>query len=173
MTGKMSRNLVVDANIAKAAGQAVHPISSSCRSVLEEIRRVCHHVVMDNRLSKEWKKHQSMYAKMWLASMISKRKVNRIPSGDLPSLAMEIEESDIATHHIRAAKKDIHIVELALKTDRLILSMDERAKLAFSEVARTSRKIRKLNWVNPIDDNVISWIREGARSSSEYELFQG
>ena len=40
------RLVVVDASVVGSAGETDHPVSSSCRSCLEEIRLICHRVVL-------------------------------------------------------------------------------------------------------------------------------
>jgi hypothetical protein len=70
---KHSKRIVVDASVARSAGQSQHPTSSACRDVLDSMLSICHRVVFTQAILDEWAAHQSRYAVQWLAAMKSKR----------------------------------------------------------------------------------------------------
>ncbi|MEW6219041.1 MAG: hypothetical protein AB1634_05820 [Thermodesulfobacteriota bacterium] len=118
MSGKMSRAIVIDASVARAAGSAEHPVSTACRDFLIQILRICHRVVMTVEIAEEWKKHQSGFALRWRAAMESKRKVVRPSVAELPSgLREQAEALPLPPRRMSALLKDLHLVEAALATD--------------------------------------------------------
>ena len=75
--GKIPSGLVIDASIARAAGRTDHPISKACRDFLEDVLKICHHVVLTKETSEEWKRHQSKFTLLWRSSMFARKKVER------------------------------------------------------------------------------------------------
>ena len=71
-----SRVLVIDASIARAAGDTSnHPTSRNCCDFLQAVLKVCHRMAMTDPLREEWNKHQSRFARTWRVSMMARRKV--------------------------------------------------------------------------------------------------
>ncbi len=58
---KHSRLLVVDASVARSAGETENPVSSCCRNALFAILTICHHVVMTEAIQSEWNRHMSRF----------------------------------------------------------------------------------------------------------------
>src|SRR5437867_10648595 len=110
MPKKASAELVVDASVARAAGETEHPVSTACRWFLEEMRKVCHRIVMTDAISQEWKKHRSNFAYRWLSSMTAKRKVVRVDSEENPALRQAICSLQLREKERDAILKDIHLV---------------------------------------------------------------
>ena len=64
MRARDSKRLVIDADVAQAAGSetATHPRARHCRDFLDEVLTLSHRVVMTERINNEWKNHQSRFA---------------------------------------------------------------------------------------------------------------
>jgi hypothetical protein len=77
MADKVSKRLVIDASVARAAGgeDATYPISVYCRDFLEAVLDLSHRVVMTPDIRDEWNKHQSRYACIWRRQMVAKKKL--------------------------------------------------------------------------------------------------
>jgi hypothetical protein len=76
-----SRLLVVDASIARAAGDvSTHPTSRRCCDFLLAVREICHQIVMIAPIQHEWDKHQSRFARTWRLSMLAKKKLKILES---------------------------------------------------------------------------------------------
>jgi hypothetical protein len=60
--------------------------------------------------------------------------------------------------------KDIALVEAALETDKIIISLDENARHAFSELAQQIPELRTIVWINPANpsEQAIAWLQQGA-----------
>jgi hypothetical protein len=156
----VSRRLVIDTSVASAAGAAMHDDSRRCREFLQAVLQISHRAAMTPLLRNEWKRHQSLFAARWLAEMTSKRKVDGI--ADIPHEALR-EEAPAR----KSVQKDLYLVEAALTTDKIAISLDE---LARTELALPSTA--EVMWVNPVKEggHVIYWLRNGAEPVEEWKL---
>jgi len=58
-----SRVLVIDASIARAAGDvSMHPTSRNCRDFLQAVLDTCHRMALTTPIKEEWNRHQSRFA---------------------------------------------------------------------------------------------------------------
>ncbi len=157
-----SRRLVIDASVASAAGQTMAPASRRCREFLQAVLRISHHATMTPLLREEWKSHQSLFAKAWLAEMTSKAKVEAVADVQNEQLRAEAPAT-------RSAQKDLHLIEAALVTDRIVISLDDTARVELSVPAAA-----EVMWVHPVDEggHVIYWLNKGAGPVDEWKLGQ-
>jgi hypothetical protein len=184
MKAKQSKRLVIDASVARACGgpQAIHPTSMHCRDFLERVLNICHQVVMTSDIRDEWDKHQSRSALTWRRSMVSKRKL--IPLKDLPldrMLWKDLEDSAITDKHRQQIVKDICLLEAALATDKIVISLDDNtARKYFSQAAQQIQSLKDslkdIVWVNPDDrseqEQPIFWLEKGAPHEENRTLGQ-
>jgi hypothetical protein len=150
----------VDASLASAAGQTQAPNSFRSREFLAEVLRISHQVVMTAELTAEWDRHQSLFAARWRAEMRTRDKVVDIivpPNEDVRS---QVRMS-------KAVQKDLHLVEAALATDKIVVSLDDRAsrQLCVNET-------RDVVWVNAVSEggHAIYWLRNGAPPVEAWKL---
>jgi hypothetical protein len=173
MKAKQSKRLVIDASVARACGgpQAIHPTSMHCRDFLESVLNICHQVVMTSEIRNEWDKHQSRFALEWRKNMVAKRKL--IPLKDLPldqMLWKELEDSATTDKHRQQIVKDICLLEAALATDKIVISLDDNtARKYFSQAAQQIQSLqdslKDIIWVNPDhveQEQPIAWLTKGA-----------
>jgi hypothetical protein len=167
---KKGRRLVIDASVAMSAGRrtAADPVSKDCRSFLEKMRQETrHHVVLPPPLRKEWDKHMSPFASTWLVAMAARGRVISEDIGSNTTRQREIE-SAAATKltQVKALRKDFHLIETALATDRIVVSRDETVRRLFKAAAPRVVAIQKVVWVNPAApaENAIEWLLKGAPS---------
>ncbi|HEX2568255.1 MAG TPA: hypothetical protein VH877_01770 [Polyangia bacterium] len=164
---RTSRDVVVDASVARAAGSkgAEFPTSKYCREVLETILHVCHHVVMGEALREEWKRNESQSSRVFLREMYGRGKViqehEAVP--EAPRIRRTIErlcEEDEA----EAILKDFHLLEAAWASDELILSLDEKARRLLVPLVERLPRLGRLTWVNPAQEGAgtIDWLIQGA-----------
>lgn len=174
MIKKKSKILVIDASIARAAGQrdSVNPIAMATRDILNNILNICHKIAMDNNIRKEWDNHQSLFARKWLATMKAKKKMIVCKEIQSDKLASDISKR-ITGKKENIVQKDLHLIEAALATDKIIISLDNKTKDILSEISANIQALRSICWVNPISVNtvkVISWLENGAKSDGEWNL---
>lgn len=172
MPGKTSTALVIDASIARAAGETEHPVSSACRSFLQEVLVICHRVVLTPEISAEWKRHRSRFAYGWLASMWARKKVVRTDPVENAGLRQTIHSLELTDSVREAILKDIHLVEAAFATDQVVASLDETARRHFRQITEHAESLKTLVWVNPAkdDEHAADWLRQGAKADEERKL---
>ncbi len=171
MTQQRLRRLVIDADVAHSAGESEHPISSACRRFLETVLRVGHYVVMTEAIQEEWRRHISKYSKRWRRRMYGRKLVIRIEVDEDETLRGRI---DAAVHwdQREAVDKDVHLIEAAIATDRLVTSRDKEAREAFGNASDNVGELRQIVWVNPTqaDEKPIDWLRNGAKTEAHRQL---
>ena len=143
-------SVIIDADIARSSGASEPPVSSGSRALLDSVSKNGHKAAMCPTLMAEWNKHRSLFARRWLSSMIAKRKVDFIKPE-----AITIDSIDrhlINEKSIAIAKKDVHLIDAALATDRVIASNDDIARNVFCELSRNCGNIRTIKWFNAITD---------------------
>jgi len=113
----MSRRIVVDASVARSAGETSHPDSVLCREFLLAILKICHRVVLTPEIEREWRRHASRFSLRWLASMRSRRKV--VDVSPTITLASLLDGSrDLAGRRLDAVEKDCLLVDAAPRLRR-------------------------------------------------------
>jgi hypothetical protein len=153
-----SRRLVIDASVASAAGETLH--SRRCREFLRAVLKICHRIVLTPTLTAEWNKHQSQFARTWRAEMLSLGKVVNIE--EIPN---ERVRSQVPKR--RAVQKDLHLIEAAIATDNVVVSLDDRAHADFRVEAAAN-----ITWVNALDagGHAAYWLRKGAKPVKRWKL---
>lgn len=167
MAAKGSKRLVIDASVARAAGRenAIDPTSVYCRDFLKAVRTICHQIVMTQEIGEEWQRHQSSFARQWLLSMAARRKVYRLGDvldNDLRGRIERVASSERATEAIR---KDLHLIEAAMATDRVVISLDDTARGLFAMTAQGVGELRHVAWVDPnrAEEQPILWLENAAK----------
>ena len=171
MTKKHSRRLVIDADVARSAGTSEDRVSVACRRFLETVRDVRYRVVMTKAIRHEWDCHRSGLSAEWLAQMQANRRVCSHDAEDYEDLRGRIAAS-VSDNRQQAAAKDVHLIEAALGTDRLVASRDERARRIFRCASESVHELKPIVWVNPTlpADDPIGWLRNGAPSEAHRQL---
>jgi hypothetical protein len=160
-----SRVLVIDASIARAAGDvSMHPTSHDCRVFLQAVLKVCHRMVMTDPIREEWKRHQSRFARQWRTSMMARRKVEFVEVASHLSLERRITrvESDAAIAAVM--EKDRRLIEAALVTEQRVISLDDRMRKHLQDHLSKLPEVHSICWVNPstADEQAIAWLESGA-----------
>lgn len=145
-----AKDVVIDADIARSAGTTEHPVSKNSRTVLHVIIKSDMSIVFCPILLEEWKKHRSKFAALWLSSMIARKKFLLISPKSVVSV--DIESSDIDEDRKTIARKDAHVVDIAINSSNLILSNDTAARNVFCSLALQTTSLSQLNWIIPRHD---------------------
>ncbi len=170
-----SKRLVIDASVARAAGDegATYPKSVHCRDFLQAGLKICHQVVMTPAIKAEWDKHQSKFALTWRRQMVAKKKWNYLEISINDSLWTEIESiaAHVGNKRIAEMTKDLCLIEAALATDKIVISLDDNtARKFFSEASVKIDELKDIVWVNPDkieEERPIEWLRNGAKAESD------
>jgi hypothetical protein len=167
------KRLVIDTDIARSSGNKQEGSSKCCRELLDEILlNTNHKVVSTEAIREEWHKHRSNFARMWLVSMIARKRVCRIEAPPDEELRAKVAVSTTSESEQKAMLKDVHLVEAACKADRIVLSMDEKVRKCFHEAALDIGILKLIVWVNPSRDEEtpLVWLRDGAELQKERML---
>lgn len=144
----MSRLLVVDTNVIRAAGISEKPISKASREVLFAIRDICHRVTYTESLRQEWKKHSSLLSRLWMGSMAAKKKPVKIGS----EIKIALPQDELSEKDYDAISKDLHILQTALAADKIIITLETKLQEALAKTQKTKRILNSIKWINPLND---------------------
>lgn len=174
MTDKVSKRLVIDASVARAAGgeDATYPISVYCRDFLQAVLDISHRVVMTPDIRDEWNKHQSKSARIWLRRMVAKKKLCPCDLGVDDDLWRQIEAIAESNKERDIMVKDLRLVEAAIATDRTVISLDNQVRKRFASSAVQVDALKDIIWVNPsqIEEKPLDWLHNGAEPEIERSL---
>ena len=144
-----SRLVVVDTSVVRAAGETNHPVSSACRGCLKAILTICHRVAQTDPVREEWTRHMSKFSRKWKTAMVARRKLPTVTPAPL-SLRWEAY-SDTAK---AAIEKDRGLIEAALVTDCIIITLDGCLQDALKERPDGQELLRRIQWINPRNNGV-------------------
>ena len=174
MPAKVSRRLVIDASVVQSSGgeDAVYPLPKQCRDFLKDTLSCGHRVVLPPPVNAEWKKHESRFARKWLASMFAHRKVVLDDVAEDPALRDAIERSTKSERDRVAMVKDAHLIEAAQVSDSTVVSLDETVRRLFSAASKSVRSLRPVVWANPGHqaEKCSAWLADGAPPEGHRQL---
>lgn len=161
-----SKCLVIDTDIASAATErdTDDRRSKDCRVFLLAVRETKHKVVSTEAIREEWHRHQSRFTRAWLVSMMARKKVCFINAPANDGLRLKVERFATTENKYKAMLKDIHLIEAAFRTDRIVISMDGTVRHYFHEITHRIHALKLIAWVNPInrEETPIDWLTNGA-----------
>jgi hypothetical protein len=172
MPPKSSRRLVIDASIARSAGESSDLRAKASREILTCVLKVSHRIVMTSGIVAEWNKHRSRFSSTWLVKMRSLRKIDTLDLIEDTGLRERIQDVASEVAIIQAMLKDIHLIEAALATDRIVLSLDETVRGHFSRATLVIDDLRLVVWVNPVikRERAVAWLEKGANPDASRRL---
>lgn len=174
MSRKYSTRLVIDTDVAQAAGNknSVHPTGQRCRDFLMAVRDNHLLFVMTPEIKKEWNKHQSNFARKWRRSMISRKQFCNINPASYQTLLDRLEDDSVSKNQMAAMKKDWHVVEAALETDRTVASKESIVRELFAKACGRVAELQAIVWVNPDqpEEGPIEWLERGAPPDEHRKL---
>jgi hypothetical protein len=170
-----SKRLVVDVDLLVQCGKrekAPDPRMKSCRRFLVAVRDICHHVAFNESLFSEWKRHKTSWASKWLTQMMARRKFEKLEDNPDSEISAAIIRVVTDRNTIAKMQKDQHLLEIALATDKRIISLNDKERFHFSKCCDEIKNINTLIWVNPTcnPQEVIAWLENGAEYKAEYTL---
>jgi hypothetical protein len=126
-------------------------------------------MVLTPPLIDEWRRHQSKFTREWRKSMHARRKIRTLDAQENAGLRERIlgPGVDEALRQIRL--KDLPLIEAALRTDKIVASLDEEARQSFQ-----LQELNVIIWVNPARaaHRMRPWLEEGAPPVDEWKLGQ-
>lgn len=156
------RCLVIDTNIARSAGTSEAPLSKICRGILDSIKNSGHKLVLTTSQKQEWDRHKSNYAKLWLTQMISRKQYCFLKSEPDTGFIDNLYKLDCGSKQRQEMLKDIFLLELALATDRIVLSSDDAMYNYLCKFGVIIGLNQEIVWANPKSFAFELWLAQGA-----------
>ena len=160
--------MVVDASVARSAGLGrpdAGPPSPQAVAALDAVRDGGHQVVSSPALEQEWDRHARDYALRWLGNMVARKRYVYIRDTWAEEAALLERAADLAPSKREAVAKDVHLVGLAMLTDRRVLSLDDQQARLLQDLPDLPRQVHALHWVSPRDPRAVPWLLEGAHDA--------
>ena len=173
MIGPQGTALVVDTCVVRSSGDG-SARARSCRNFLQAIKDHGHCLVLTKPIDEEWRRHMSKYARKWLISMYSSRRVIRCVPQVRQDFRAGIKKQCTCPWENAAAEKDTKLIEAAREADQRIASVDARAREFFARVSIVIEEIRHIIWVNPEvqSQELVDWLKSGAHTKPELALYR-
>jgi len=131
-----------------------------------------HRLVWTKEISREWRKHASRFSRTWRTTMIQKDLV--VDAGDPrdPDLETAIDEAAEFEGRRVEMQKDRHLIVAALRTERRIISLNEKDRERFARICDQVTQIQRIVWVNPrlANEDCSEWLKRGASSDEHRRL---
>lgn len=159
------KRIVIDASVLRAAGgeNAIHPTSKHCRDVLYAVLTICHKAVLSDALREEWDAHQSKFAKIWRSSMQKRKKIIPLPVAEKLGIRNQVlDRHQASERNQEAALKDFHLIEAAIDTDRIVVSLDDTVRRIFAEACAGEDGLSQIIWVHLDESDILRWLESGA-----------
>jgi hypothetical protein len=136
------------------------------------MRGAGHRLAFSPAIQAEWLKHMSGFSTLWLASMVSLRKVQLVAVDAHEEFREAVDEQSPNDGVKRAVIKDAHLVETAIASDKRVVSLDDTVRGHLARLATHCTLIKPLLWVNPDheDEEVIGWLTSGAPNELKRQL---
>ncbi len=168
------KRLVIDASVAHAAGGRENPTSKRCTDFLEAVRQGDYRLVMTPDIFVEWQKHEAFFASTWLKSMVARKRVAFFKADDVRNDALrdQIDKLAASDRDQREMAKDVHLLEAAIITDRIISSLNTKDRDRFKSICAKVVQIANVVWVNPDaeQEGCIDWLMSGAPPDKHRQL---
>lgn len=174
MSKVASRQLVIDADVARAAGNSPDATGASkaCRDFLQTVLDVCHHAVWTPAIADEWKRHASRFSRKWRVQMAARRKLDECAPKAVPGLEERVLSANPSGLNPESIRKDLHLVYAALQTAGPVASRDGAIRRRLAIAVPKAPELRALMWVDPANADVraIEWLGRGAPLEEERML---
>ncbi len=166
------KTMVIDASIANAASEKLQQISKNCSNFLIVFRKNKYKMALSKKISKEWRDHQTEFSLKWQTTMRQKGLVLPIDNDEDFALQDAIVEYAESIDIRKIMIKDLHLIVVAMKTDKTIFALDDKARFHFMKISNFIQSFKNIIWVNPNkqDEDVIKWLNNGAKIENERML---
>ena len=172
------RILVIDLNIFYAANDKSSATDANiCSDFLETVRNSKHRIVFSKELEDEWESYEkelSEYALGWRANMRRAKLIAKQEIDVMRDLRSKIRSERVHAKFCSSMhpEEDVHLLEAALQTNKIVASFDDTARRCFASVSRQISEIKEIMWVNPKEESETCnvWIMDCTPVKKEYKL---
>ena len=105
--------------------------------------------------------------------MDARKRVVRIKNSEDNQLRNTITTASSNNNEIEVMQKDIHLLEIAMVTDKTVISLDDTVRTLFAKTSQQVSTIRMIIWVNPnriTEEQPIVWLKSGAPPEEHRQL---
>ena len=149
--------IVVDASVARSASVDGGPPAPSCAAALTAfLGQPTLTVAMSRELKHEWTRHGRLFATQWLSAMIARKRFDPVR----PVLRVDLLDAaaDLPGKKATEVGKDVHLVSLALATDRRVLARDDQQRGLLCRLVAAVPDLATLHWANPVESGTVPWL---------------
>lgn len=119
------------------------------------------------------KRNTIVFSPRWLTQMQSQRRVIEIHStSDSEALRNRCIAALVHNPQTRtsapAVAKDFHLVDLALQTDRRVVSLDRKITTHLALLKDSAPEICPIMWLHPVQHHAAEWLRNGGFEDEQY-----
>jgi len=88
------------------------------------------------------------------------------------ALRNKINRMGLRDQDRRAVQEDLHLIEAACASDRVVISRDDAAHVLLSSIAPSCPGFRNVMWCNPVTrgPQALEWLRDGAARVRAWQL---
>jgi hypothetical protein len=124
-------------------------------------------MVLTPPLVNEWRRHQSKYTREWRKSMHARRQILMLDDRENTGLRERALGPGVEEPLCQIRLKDLPLIEAALRTDNIVVSLDEQARAAFR-----LPELNAITWANPVTERerMKTWLEAGAEPVDEWRL---
>ena len=121
-----------------------------------------HKIIMTKELKNQWDMVNSMVANQFLSAMASRQRIERL-NFIKNNIRNEFQNLNCPQNIRVPLERDIHLIEAALDTDKVVISKDKKARLNFCIISDDLEDIKGIMWADPtmIEENAIIWLKNG------------
>jgi hypothetical protein len=133
---------------------------------------ICHRLVWTPEIQAEWERNESSFTRTWRTSMERKGKVDWLDHPEDEALRQQLRGLPVKERQRQIMEKDLRLVEAACQTDRIVLSLDEKARRQFAEACQHLGSLKNVVWVNVKreEEDCEKWLKEGAKPEDLRQL---
>lgn len=168
-----SKRLVIDANVASASGGKGVPQGRAvkCYSVLMAARAQRHRLVMADQIESEWRNEESAFANKWRHWMQRRGLVWWLPAAQLAGVNLDLSSLGARPVEIRSMQEDAVYVKAAIRTDNIVISLDDEARRLFARACAVLPDLATVMWMNPEQESSPGrWLSRGAPTEERRTL---
>ncbi len=101
--------------------------------------------------------------------MVARKKIARINIDENTELRHKVIARASDTEQA-AMLKDFHLLEMAMSTDEIVISLDDRVHALFARACLHAGEIGTIIWVHPDEEDILNWLEDGAKLQQEKQL---
>jgi hypothetical protein len=140
---------IVDACVLRSAGVGTTKDSIGSRAFIDAVFSGKHQVLLSSALDAEWSLHASKLAINWIASMESHGLVIRAEANSAMSVEIDRNVDKLDASYVGCARKDAHLVKMALCFHALVVSWERRSRGVFCRLSLRFDPLHEVRWVAP------------------------